>query len=82
MAHAAVTVAGSKTTRRAGGEANGNRAMPRPGGSAGGPRGSRPPGSPAMGNGNGAGGRSANGGGKRSGQEAAKAPAGARPWTR
>jgi 23S rRNA pseudouridine2605 synthase len=62
---------------RAGGEANGNRAMPRPGGSAGGPRGSRPPGSPAMGNGNGAGGRSANGGGKRSGQGGRQGPAGA-----
>ncbi|MDN7178927.1 pseudouridine synthase [Caballeronia sp. SEWSISQ10-4 2] len=62
---------------RAGGEANGNRAMPRPGGSAGGPRGSRPPGSPAMGNGNGAGGRSANGGGKRPGQGGRQGPAGA-----
>lgn len=62
---------------RAGGEANGNRAIPRPGGSAGGPRGSRPPGSPAMGSGNGAGGRSANGGGKRPGQGARQGPAGA-----
>jgi 23S rRNA pseudouridine2605 synthase len=62
---------------RAGGEANGNRAMPRPGGSAGGPRGSRPPGSPAMGNGNGAGGRSANSGGKRPGQGGRQGPAGA-----
>ena len=62
---------------RAGGEANGNRAIPRPGGSAGGPRGSRPPGSPAMGNGNGAGGRSANGGGKRPGQGGRQGPAGA-----
>jgi 23S rRNA pseudouridine2605 synthase len=62
---------------RAGGEANGNRAIPRPGGSAGGPRGSRPPGSPAMGNGNGAGGRSANGGSKRPGQGGRQGPAGA-----
>ncbi|MGX7003672.1 pseudouridine synthase [Caballeronia sp. KNU42] len=62
---------------RAGGEANGNRAIPRPGGSAGGPRGSRPPGSPAMGGGNGAGGRSANGGGKRPGQGGRQGPAGA-----
>ena len=62
---------------RAGGEANGNRAIPRPGGSAGGPRGSRPPGSPAMGSGNGAGGRSANGGGKRTGQGGRQGPAGA-----
>ncbi|CAH2803463.1 MAG: LSU rRNA pseudouridine(2605) synthase (EC [uncultured Caballeronia sp.] len=58
-------------------EANGNRAMiPRPGGSAGSPRGSRPPG-PAMGGGNGAGGRSANAGGKRPGQGGRQGPAGA-----
>jgi 23S rRNA pseudouridine2605 synthase len=62
---------------RAGGEANGNRAIPRPGGSAGGPRGSRPPGSPAMGSGNGAGARSANGGGKRPGPGGRQGPAGA-----
>ena len=62
---------------RAGGDANGNRAIPRPGGSAGGPRGSRPPGSPAMGSGNGSGGRTANGGGKRPGQGGRQGPAGA-----